>query len=101
MLGFEFHPEASAEYDEAVDYYKQINLLLAQAFVLEIEHGIGMICKHPDRWRVVKHETRRYLIHRFPYGIYYSTEQGIVRIWSVMHLSREPGYWKERLGKGE
>ena len=100
MLGFEFHPDASAEYDEAVDYYKQINLLLAQAFVLEIEHGIGMICKHPDRWRAVNHETRRYLIHRFPYGIYYSTEQGIVRIWSVMHLSRESGYWKERLGRG-
>ena len=28
MLGFEFHPEASVEYDEAVGYYKQINSTL-------------------------------------------------------------------------
>ena len=61
MLGFEFHPEASAEYGEAIDYYKQIKSLLAQAFLEEIEHGIGMIRKHPDRWRVVEHETLRNL----------------------------------------
>ena len=43
MLGFEFHPQASAEYGEAIDYYKQINSLLAQAFLEEIDAKIDEI----------------------------------------------------------
>ena len=39
MLGYQFHPEASLEYGEAVDYFIEINPLLADAFVGEVEGG--------------------------------------------------------------
>ena len=50
MLRYQFHPDASLEYGEAVDYYIEINPLLADAFVAEVEHAILMIRKYPNRW---------------------------------------------------
>jgi hypothetical protein len=40
MLRYQFHPDASLEYSDAVDYYIEINPLLADAFVAEVEHAI-------------------------------------------------------------
>jgi hypothetical protein len=94
MLGYQFHPEASLEYGEAVDYYIEINPLLADAFVGEVEHAISMIRKYP--WRLVDENVRRYLVHRFPFGIYYSSNAHIINIFAIMHLSRRPDYWFSR-----
>lgn len=96
MLGYQFHPEASLEYGEAVDYYIEINPLLADAFVGEAEHAISMIRKYPNRWRLVDENVRRYLVHRFPFGIYYSSNAHIINIIAIMHLSRKPDYWFSR-----
>ena len=96
MLGYQFHPDASLEYGEAVDYYIEINLLLADAFVGEVEHAISMIRKYPNRWRLVDENVRRYLVHRFPFGFYYSSNDDIINIFAIMHLSRNPDYWFSR-----
>ena len=53
MLRYQFHPDASLEYGEAVDYYIEINPLLADAFVAEVEYSILMIRKYPNWWRLV------------------------------------------------
>lgn len=34
----------------------------------------------------------------FPFGILYTIEADFILIVAVMHFSREPGYWKKRLG---
>ena len=96
MLRYQFHPDASLEYGEAVDYYIEINPLLADAFVAEVEHAILMIRKYPNRWRLVAGNVRRYLVHRFPIGIYYSSNDDVINIFAIMHLSRKPDYWFTR-----
>jgi len=44
-------------------------------------------------------QIRRYLLKQFPYSIYYrwEAEKDRVSIYAVMHFSRRPGYWHERL----
>ena len=42
-------------------------------------------------------DIRRRLISRFPYAILYSDEGEILYILAVMHLRRDPNYWKSRL----
>ena len=96
MLRYHFHPDASLEYGEAVDYYIDINPLLADAFVAEVEHAILMIRKYPNRWRSVAGNVRRYLVHRFPFGIYYISDCDEINIFAIMHLSRKPDYWFTR-----
>src|SRR5438093_13613167 len=95
-MNLHFHPEAREEYIGAIQHYQQINPRLAAGFVHEIEHAIAAIRRHPTTWRVVDEDVRRYLVHRFPFGLYYTISSDSVAIWAVMHLSREPDYWKKR-----
>ncbi len=42
-------------------------------------------------------EIRRSLIRRFPYEILYAEEDKEIFIVAVMHLHRDPEYWKHRI----
>ncbi len=95
-MKYGFHPEAREEYVGAIEHYQQVNPQLAAAFVQEIEHAISAIRRNPTTWRPVEEDVRRYLVHRFPFGIYYTVTADFITIWAIMHLSREPGYWKPR-----
>ena len=44
-------------------------------------------------------DIRRCLADIFPYGVLYTIEDDYVLIVAVMHLSREPGYWKKRIAQ--
>jgi len=69
-----FAEEALQEFIAAGRYYNRQVPGLGDAFVDEVEAGIQTILNGPGVWRVVEDDVRRYLIHRFPYGIYYTIE---------------------------
>ncbi len=97
-MNYYFHPEAFQEYSESTQYYFRISPSLAKAFVAEIEDGINQIIQSPQTWQEIETGVRRYLIKRFPFGLYYTIEEdNSVMIQAVMHLSRKPGYWKTRI----
>jgi len=68
-MTYRFAEEALAEFIAAGRYYNRQVPGLGDAFVEEVETGIGVILSGPTIWRVVEDDVRRYLIHRFPYGI--------------------------------
>lgn len=37
------------------------------------------------------------MIRRFPYSIYYEYQEGMVTIYGVIHNSRNPQEWRDRL----
>ncbi len=52
----------------------------------------------PESCPVVHEDIRRFFIHHFPFGIYYSIEKdNTILIIAIMHMSRKPDYWKNRL----
>ena len=74
--------------------------LVAAAFVAEVEAVIQTLLVSPTTWPVIEGPLiRRYLLKQFPYSIYYrwEPEQDRVSIYALMHFSRRPGYWRERL----
>jgi plasmid stabilization system protein ParE len=91
-----FVDAALAEFIAAGRFYNQQVPDLGVAFVDEIEDGIKTILAAPTVWRVVEGDVRRYLIRRFPYGIYYTVEGEVIVIWAVKHLHRDPDYWQQR-----
>lgn len=93
----EFHPEALEEYEEAALYYAERDPGLALRFIETVEEAIRRILEAPTRWRVIDEDVRRFLTRVFPYGILYTVEPDFVLIVAVMHCSREPGYWKQRV----
>lgn len=96
-MNWDFHPEALAEYEAAAAYYAGHDPDLQLRFIEAIESAIDQILESPTRWRVIDEDIRRYVAHVFPYGILYMIEPEFVLIVAVMHFSREPGYWKERI----
>jgi plasmid stabilization system protein ParE len=101
MASYGFHSEASEEYLAATQYYlDHASPLIAAAFVAEVEAAIQMLLASPTRWAVIEEpQIRRYLLKHFPYSIYYVSEpeRDRVSIYAVMHFSRRPDYWRERL----
>jgi plasmid stabilization system protein ParE len=91
-----FHPEALTEYAEAVQYYTEQRIEVAQAFINSIEDTVYRIREAPTRYAAIYDDVRRCMAKKFPYGILYTIEQDYILILAVMHCSREPGYWKSR-----
>jgi len=96
-MKFRFHPAALEEYEESALYYVAISPFVANRFIDEIESAIRRMCRHPRACSVIEDNIRRCLVKRFPFGIYYSLEADHILIVAIMHLSRMPGYWKDRI----
>ncbi|MGB5595133.1 MAG: type II toxin-antitoxin system RelE/ParE family toxin [Crocosphaera sp.] len=96
-MKYVFHPEALTEYAQAVQYYLEQNNKAAQAFIDVIEETIYRIREIPTRYPIVDEEIRRCMTKKFPYGILYSIKQDSILILAIMHCSRKPGYWKNRI----
>ncbi len=95
-MTFVFHPEAQAEFHAAIDSYEKIEAGLGMDFSVEVFATIQNIVDYPAAWPVLKDDVRRCLVYRFPFGVLYSVEPDQIYILAVMHLHRDPGYWKRR-----
>jgi len=95
-MNFAFHPEAETEFLEAIDNYEDRELGLGYDFSIEVLATIQNIVTYPTAWPVIDEGVRRCLGHRFPYGVMYSVEREEIFVLAVMHLRRQPDYWKNR-----
>ncbi len=95
-MTYRFADEALAEYIAAGQFYNRQVPGLGDAFADAVEAGVQKILSGPRTWRVVEDDVRRFLVARFPYGIYYTMEHDVVVIWAVKHLHRDPDYWQQR-----
>lgn len=96
-MRYAFHPEAETEFVRAVEYYEEREEGLGLDFAVEIYSAIERILAHPKAWPVLEDDIRRSLVRRFPYGLLYAEEEDKIFITAVMHLHREPDYWKHRM----
>ena len=92
-----FHPAAGREYTEAAEYYARIRGELGGRFYDEVEGLILDIRRQPDRFRVFDAPARRHFSDVFTYAVIYLDEPERVWIVAVMHMKRQPGYWRNRL----
>ncbi len=96
-MNYTFHPEAETEFLNAIDYYEACEVGLGYDFSIEVYSTIENILSFPKAWPILEEEIRRCQTKRFPYGLVYTEEGNEILILAVMHLRRDPDYWKERL----
>ena len=89
--------DLEAEFDQTIDYYENCAEGLGYDFSVEVYSAIERILAYPKAWAILDGEVRRCQTRRFPYGILYTEEPEGIFILAVMHLHRNPGYWKHRL----
>ena len=92
------HPEAAEEARRARVWYEGRSLNASRSFTDKLEVAIDHILDSPGGWPLVHNPYRRYLMHRFPFGIIYryDADSNTVTILAVAHLKRRPGYWAGR-----
>ncbi len=95
-MKYAFHPEAQAEFLAAIDYYEECEPGLGVDFAIEVRSTIAHILSFPNAWPILADNLRRSQTGRFPYGIIYSYDEGVIYILAVMHLHRDPNYWQDR-----
>ncbi len=90
------HPEALAEYAEAVGFYEERAPGLGREFYDEVERVLRLIEANPALGSPFDGPYRRAFCRRFPFGVVYREGRDVVWVQAVMHLRRRPGYWKDR-----
>ena len=65
-MRYVFHPEALAEYAEAVQYYAEQRVEVAQIFIDSIEDAVYRIKESPTRYRAIDEDVRRCMTRKFP-----------------------------------
>ena len=93
----QFHPEAEAEFAEAVLFYQERGRTLGQRFASEIRAAIGRAVATPGRWRVLEGDVRQCVVRVCPYAILYTIETDHLLILAIKHGKRQPGYWRHRV----
>lgn len=95
-MTYSFHPEAEEEFVEAVAYYEACDTGLGLDFSREVYASIKNAVVYSKMWPEIETDVRRCLVHRFPYGVLFSIEPNGIFVLAIMHLHRDPEYWKHR-----
>jgi plasmid stabilization system protein ParE len=89
-------PAAAADLQDAFDWYEKQQPGLGVEFRGAVREKLHDIAANPMLYQVVHRDTRRALLRRFPYGLYYRVYPGIVIVVACMHGRRSPRRWKAR-----
>ena len=95
-LELRLRSEAELELMDAALWYEEQGLGLGHQFLDEALAAFSTITETPLMYPIVHRNTRRALIHRFPFGVYYRVETSTIVVVAVMHGSRDPRRWKTR-----
>jgi toxin ParE1/3/4 len=64
-MKYVFHPEALAEYSDAVRYYSEQKTEIAQGFINAIKNAIFRIKESPERYAAIDEDIRRCMTGKF------------------------------------
>jgi plasmid stabilization system protein ParE len=90
-----FHPLATQEFDQTVNFYEQELKGLGLQFADEVEKAINLIQIYPNSWSNFG-KNKRILTNRFPYAVVYKYKDTHVTILAIMHTKRKPNYFSDR-----
>ena len=69
---------------------------LGNEFLLALDAKINASRRNPSHFQVVYKNVQRALTERFPYGVFFIVEDGIIYVLAIQHTSRNPKIWKKR-----
>lgn len=97
MKPIRFHPEAEAEMISAAVFYETKQKDLGKRFLASVQDALNRIQVNPLLYKEIEDSVRRCLTTTFPFGVIFRIMPDQYVIIAVMHLHREPGYWKSRV----
>jgi plasmid stabilization system protein ParE len=97
-MSLRFHEAARAEFHEAAVWYEQRDDGLGLDFVQKVKDAVGKaLADSRKRRKRAPRGPRTVKLERFPYRLVYVVRGAETEVVAVMHLARDPDYWKDRL----
>ena len=90
-----FRPEAEAGVLEARQWYESRREGLGNRFAAADDARVERIIANPLAFPLVRGETRRAVLTRFPYAIYFRIDREDVVVLAI-HGRRDPARWQLR-----
>ncbi len=99
MPKIDVHPDVYSELEDSRAWYEDRAKNLGIEFLDEIDRAVNAIQEAPTMWPWYDEQQgiRRFFVHRFPYAVIYRPTSTVIQIIAVMHLRRDPDYWKSRM----
>ena len=95
---FNLRQEASEEYVNAFDWYREQEPKLGDKFQKAVSNKLNLICTNPYHYKASYKNFREALIHKFPFLIIYAIDEDIksITVIAIFHTRRNP---KKKLRK--
>lgn len=90
-------PAAQRDLEEASRWYESQRQGLGGDFLDEFLSVTSRISERPLAYPEVGRAARRAMLRRFPFGVFYRIANDAVVVVAVMHSSRNPRRWMERV----
>jgi plasmid stabilization system protein ParE len=91
-----FTPAAEADVEDAFQWYEAQRPGLGPAFRHAVDIAVAALEANPDAYAVVHRNTRRVLLPKFPYGLYYRFVDDQPVVVGCIHAKRHPRVWRSR-----
>ena len=100
MTAYRLVAEPGADLDVAAawQWYEDEQAGLGLEFLDELRATYDRIADGPFKYQDLRSGTRRALLRRFPYAVYFAVEGDVVVVLAVLHVSRDPAEWQRRRG---
>jgi plasmid stabilization system protein ParE len=96
-MDFILRPAAAADVEEAFSWYEQQRRGLGEEFLGAVNEALREVAAYPLRQAIVYRDTRRFLLKRFPYAVFYRVYPNAVVVVACMHGKRNPLRWRRRV----
>ena len=81
----------------AAKFYETQQKDLGKRFLASVQDALNRIQVNPVLYQEIEDGVRRCLTMTFPFGVVFQIMPDKYVIIAVMHLHRDPGYWKNRV----
>jgi plasmid stabilization system protein ParE len=88
--------QVDIDIEAAFRWYENQQTGLGLEFLDELRAAYDRIVDGPFRYSQLRSNTRRALLKRFPYAIYFVVEEQTIVVLAVLHTSRDPAEWQRR-----
>ena len=87
---------AEADLATAYDWYEAQSPGLGAEFLRAVDATFAATQRTPALFPTVRGRTRRALLRRFPYGVFFTAADDGVVVLAVVHSRRHPRVWQSR-----
>ena len=88
-----FRSRAAVDVSAAFEWYELQRLGLGERFLRSVDQAVEAVRENPERGPIAIGQIRRLIVQRFPYGMFYVVQDGVIVVLTVVHSRRDPQRW--------